>query len=104
LIDYSDGGANVLRDLFARSDTTLTKVTFSSCNFGTGEETSQLLAACQTNRTMTDLAIYIIENLSGAGLGNSLCGLLQNMPRLRRLECYGNYLRVEGARAMQPGL
>lgn len=41
----SDGGLNVLRDLFARSDTTLTTVTLHHCYFGSQEDASHLLAA-----------------------------------------------------------
>jgi hypothetical protein len=45
----SDGGLDVLRTFFSRSDTTLTKVFRSHCDFGSQEDASQLLAAFQTN-------------------------------------------------------
>jgi Leucine Rich repeat len=99
-----DGGLDVLRNFFARSDTTLTKVTLSCCHFGSQEDTSQLLAAFQTNRSVLDLAIIRIRSLHGAALGNSLSSLLQNMPQLRRLDCHCSRLRVEGIQALQPGL
>jgi hypothetical protein len=55
LSEPSDGGLDVLRAFFSRSDTTmLTKVTLWDCNFGNQEDASQLLAAFETNRTVTD--------------------------------------------------
>jgi hypothetical protein len=104
LLYPSDGGLDVLRAFFARSDTTLTKVTLDVCNFGTAEDASQLLAAFHTNRTVIDLTIYAIQNLEGSSLGTSLSVLLQNMPQLQRLGCYHNRLFLEGLRAMQPAL
>jgi hypothetical protein len=53
----SDGGWEVLRTFFSRSDTKLTKVRLEGCDVGTAEETLQLLAAFQSNRTVTDLTI-----------------------------------------------
>jgi hypothetical protein len=82
----------------------LTNVTFSCCNFGTAQAASQLLAAFHTNTTVSDLTIAQIDNLKGAALGACLSGLLQNMTQLQRLDCYGYHLRVEGVRAVQPGL
>jgi Ran GTPase-activating protein (RanGAP) involved in mRNA processing and transport len=64
----------------------------------------QLLAAFQTKRTVTDLTIYRIRNLEDVVLGSCLSALLQNMPQLQRLDCYGNRLRVEGVRAFQTTL
>jgi hypothetical protein len=52
--DAPDGGLEVLRTFFARSDTTLTKVTLYGCNFGQAEDALELLAALQTNRTVSD--------------------------------------------------
>jgi hypothetical protein len=103
LPERSDGGLDVLRRFFARSDTTLTKVTLWDCNFGNTEEASQLLEAFHTNRTVTDFTIAGIKNLEGIAVGTSLCGLLQNMPQLHRLR-YSSSLTVEGVRALQPGL
>jgi hypothetical protein len=57
--DPSDGGLNILRDFLARSDTTLTNVTMDGCDFGSQEHASQLLTAFHTNRTVTDIKIYI---------------------------------------------
>jgi hypothetical protein len=84
----SDGGFNVLRDFFARSDTTtLTRIELHICFFGTAEDAAQLLAAFQTNRSVTDLSIRFILKLSGATLGSCLSTLMQNMPQLQRLIC-----------------
>jgi Leucine Rich repeat len=96
---------NVLKDFFGRSDTTLTKVTLDECAFGTTEDTSQLLAAFHTNRTISDVEIFYIFALQGAALGNSLSGLLQNMSKLQNLDCHCRQLDVEGVlRAFQPAL
>jgi hypothetical protein len=101
----SDGGLDVLRDFFARSDDmTLTKVFLQGCNFGAAEEASQRLAAFHTNRSVTDFSIQRISNLEGAALGASLAGLLRNMPQLQRLYCYDNHLRADGIRALQSTL
>jgi hypothetical protein len=70
LLQPFDGGLEILRSFFARSDTTLTKVRLYCCTFGSAQEASQLLAAFQTNTTVTDLAIHTIVNLQGAALGN----------------------------------
>jgi Leucine Rich repeat len=101
-----DGGLNVLKDLFARSDTTLTltKVTLRHCDFGSQQNTEQLLAAFHTNRTITYLYIQRINNLRGSALGASLSGLMQSMPQLQRLYCTCRFLCVEGVRACQPAL
>jgi Leucine Rich repeat len=104
LSEPSDGGLDVLRDFFSRSDTSLTKVTMDRCDFGSAQETSRLLAAFHSNRTVTDLTIKRLGNLSDAPLGYSLADLMQNMPQLQRLECSSCPLRVEGVRALQPGL
>jgi Ran GTPase-activating protein (RanGAP) involved in mRNA processing and transport len=104
LSEPSDGGLIVLRDFFSRSDTALTKVTLSWSYFGTAEEASHLIAAFQTNRTVTDLTIRQISNLRGSALGNCLSGVLQHMPQLERLCCSWSALRVEGIRALQPAL
>jgi hypothetical protein len=53
----SDDGFGAVRDLFARSDTTLTTISLWECNFDTAQNQSQLLAAFHTNRTVTDLAL-----------------------------------------------
>jgi hypothetical protein len=100
----SDGGLNVLRTFFARSDTTLTKVTLGCFIFGEPEEASQLLAAFHTSRTVVDLTIDHTRPmyLEGATLGTCISSLLQNMPQLKRLDC--SNLRAEGFRAMLPGL
>jgi Leucine Rich repeat len=104
LVHPPDGGLDILRDFFARSDTTLTKVTLIEGRmFGPAEETSQILAAFHTNRTVTDLTLKGIDNLWGAALGNSFSGILQNMPQLQRLDCFAD-LQVEGVRAMLPAL
>jgi hypothetical protein len=77
---------NVLRGLFA-NNTTMTKVTLEYCDFGNEEESaSQLLSAFQTNRTVTDLTVNSLRNLSGAVCGNCISGLLLNMPQLQRLQ------------------
>jgi hypothetical protein len=100
-----DGGLNVLKDFFTRSDISLTKVTLRRCDFGTTEDAVELLAAFHTNRTITDLGINCgVANLEGSAFGNSLSGLMQNMPQLQRLNCYGNHLRAEGVLAFQPAL
>jgi hypothetical protein len=94
-----DGRLEVLCTFFSRSDTTLTKVTLSSCDFGTAQDSSQLLAAFESNRTVTDLTLSNgIRNLEGAALGASLSSLMQNMPQLQRLEYASprSALRVEG--------
>jgi hypothetical protein len=83
--DPSDGGVVELRDyFFARNDTTLTKVTLHNSGFGSQQDTSQLLAGFHTNRTITNIEInHRINNLQGGIiLGNSLSGLIQNMPNL----------------------
>jgi hypothetical protein len=99
----SDGAVNVLRDYFARSYTTLTKVTLADhCSSSTTEETSQLLAAFETNRTVSNLTIRRICSLQGGALGACLCGLSQNMPQLLRLECSYSILHLDGVRALQP--
>jgi Leucine Rich repeat len=99
LLNPSDGGTNVLRDYFARSDTTLTRIKLSNCNFGTVEETVRIIGAFQTNRTVSDLTISTIINREAllarpllrntvyAALGNSLSGLMRNMSQLQRLDC-----------------
>jgi hypothetical protein len=89
-----DGGVNVLRDFFARSDTTLTKVTFSDCAFR-HPDALQLLAAFHTNRTVTDITIHEMKKLQGgAALGNALAGLTQNMPQLQRLDCSSLFFTI----------
>jgi hypothetical protein len=99
----SDGGLHVLCNFLA-NNTTMTKVTLSwNCDFGTAEEASQLLAALQTNRSVTDLTIYKIDNLQGAELGRALSGLLQNNETVQRLSL-GSPLTVACARTIQPGL
>jgi hypothetical protein len=100
----SDGGLDVLRNFFARSDTTLTKIIFDRCRFGEEEVISHFLSALYTNRTITDLSIRTINNLEGAALGNALSGLMQNMLQLQRLECIGGDLGVVGVRAFLPAL
>jgi Leucine Rich repeat len=51
------------------------------------------------------LEIYFgFATLEGAARGNSLSGLMQNMPQLQRLKCCGDRLVPESIRAMQPGL
>jgi hypothetical protein len=84
-----DGGLNVLREFFARSDTMLTKVALQWCRFGSQEDTSRLLAAFQTNRIVSDLNIEI-RTMEGDALEACLAGLLRNMPQLQRLSCYSN--------------
>jgi Leucine Rich repeat len=59
----------------------------------------QLLAAFQTNRTVTDLGICRVHNLEDALLGASLSGLAQNMTQLQRLDCRCCRLRSVGIRA-----
>jgi hypothetical protein len=102
LKEPSDGGVNVFKAFFTRSDTTLTKVTLQWSDFGSQQDTSQLIAAFETNRTVTDLSILGIRDLYGSALGSSLSGLMRNMPQLQRLEC--RLLSVEEVRAFQPGL
>jgi Leucine Rich repeat len=108
LVEPSDGGLNVLKDFFARSDTALTKVALECCNFGTSAAeaaSQQLLSSFQTNRIITDLEIrHGVATLDGGALGNSLSGLLLNMPQLQRLNCWGNRLGLEGVRTFQPAL
>jgi hypothetical protein len=106
-----DGGLNVLKDFFARSDTMVTKVTIEQCNLGTTEEASQLLAAFHTNRTVTRLYIQQITNMDGdvegedVALGSCLSGLLLNIvPQLQHLGLSFGDLDVEAVRAFQPGL
>jgi hypothetical protein len=82
-----DGGLDVLRNFFARSNMTLTKIIFDHCRFGEEAVALQFLSALYTNQTVTDLSIQIIKTLQGAALGNALSGLMQNMPQLQRLEC-----------------
>jgi hypothetical protein len=74
LSEPSDGGVDVLRTFFARSETTLTKVTLYRCGFGSAVAASQLLAAFERNRTVSDLSIRRIDNLQGAALGRCLSG------------------------------
>jgi hypothetical protein len=83
-LEPSDGGLEVLRTFFARGDTTLTRVILLRCKFGSQDDASRLLAACQSNRTITDMTIYHINNLRGDVLGNSLSSLMQDMPQLQR--------------------
>jgi hypothetical protein len=97
-----DGGLELLCTFFTRSDTTLTKATLSWCHFGTAQDAAQLLAAFETNRTVTDLTIYRIRNLHGTALGNSLSRLLQNMSHLQRLACTSLY--ADGVQAFRPAL
>lgn len=100
----SDGGFEVLRDFFARSNTTLTSVIFHGYSiFGNVQEASQLFAAFRTNRTVTGLTISYIRDLSRVSLGVCLSGLLQNNTTLRRLECPGS-LSPASLRALQPSL
>jgi Leucine Rich repeat len=103
LVEPPDGGLNVLCNFFANVTTTLTKVGLFSVAFGTAEEASRLFAALQTSRSVTDLAIYKADNLEGAALGNCICALLQNNPRLQRLSLL---LRVDAvmAHSLQTGL
>jgi hypothetical protein len=42
LMDPSDGGLDLLCTFFARSDTTITKVTLQRCKFGSQQDTSRL--------------------------------------------------------------
>jgi Leucine Rich repeat len=104
----SDGGLQVLHAFFSRSDTTLTNVELYDCDFGSQEDTIQLLAAFHPNRTVTGLTVGRIRHMDGVTLGNSFAGLLQNMPRLQRLELLPegivNNFGVDGVRAMQKSL
>jgi Leucine Rich repeat len=102
-----DGGVNVLKDFFARaSDTTVTKIKFWSCDFGSVEDTLQLLAGLHSNRTVTDLEIrFGLVHLDGIALGKALAGCLSNMAQLHRFSFHGYPIRdLEVVRAMQPGL
>jgi hypothetical protein len=72
----SDGGLEVLRSFFARSDTTLTKVALWHCDFGQAEDALEL-AAIQTNTTVSDLTTHRTDNLRGAALGACFSGLKQ---------------------------
>ena len=92
----SDGSLNVLRDFFARSDTTLAKVSLHQCNFGSQQDAEQLLAAIHTNRTVFDLSIrFRVAKLQDAALGDYVSAILQNMPQLQRLSCHGCSLGAE---------
>jgi Leucine Rich repeat len=103
--DPSDGGVVVLRDFFARSDTTLTTVTLDRCDFGSQQDAEQLLAAFHTNRTITDIKIHRgVANLQGIARGNPLFDLLQNIPQLQRLDLSGSALNIDAIRAFQPAL
>jgi Leucine Rich repeat len=105
LSEPSDGSLQVLQRFFSRSDTSLKKVTLWSSDFGSAQETSRLLEAFHTNRTVTDLTIKCLGNLERAALGNSLSNLMQNMPLLLRLDCsYNTNLQVTGVRALLPAL
>jgi Leucine Rich repeat len=99
----SDGGLNVLTDFFARSDTSLTKVTLGWCDVGSRRDASQLLAAFHSNRTVTDLTIRHVRNLQGAALCACLSGLLQNMPQLHWLECGLGYVDLYGEKRIRAG-
>jgi hypothetical protein len=101
-----DGGLNVLRDFFARSDNTmtLTSISLDVCDFGSAEDAWHLFSAFHTNRTVAEMYIGPIANLDGAAFGTCLAGLFQNMPQLQRLDCTDCVLRVEGVRAFQPAL
>jgi hypothetical protein len=86
LAQPSDGGIDVLRSLFA-APTTLTKITLDNhCNFGSGQDASQLIAALQTNPLVTNLTIADINHLHGVALGNCISRVLQNHTTLQRLE------------------
>jgi Leucine Rich repeat len=107
LLDPSDGGLDVLRRFFSRSDTTLTNVTLKWSRFGSQEENlSQLLSAFHTNRTITDLTICgcLSTEQEGAMLTPCISDLMQNMPHLQRLHCSYSMLPLEGVRAFQPVL
>jgi hypothetical protein len=58
------------------------RFTLSDCDFGSVEDTSRLIAAFQTNKTVTDLNIDRIRLLKGTALGNCISGLLQNNKQL----------------------
>jgi Leucine Rich repeat len=103
LLQPPDGGVNVLCDLFANITTTFTKITLRHCDFGATRETSQVLAAVQSNRSVTDLTFFGIQNLQGAALGNCISGVLQNATHLQRLEL-GDRLDATVLLAMQSGL
>jgi Leucine Rich repeat len=113
LLRPSDGGGRVLRDLLA----TMPKVvSFRSCDFGSREEATQLLAALQTNPCITDLTLGRIVNVGSAELGACLSGMLRrNRPTLLLLNCswHGLFpaergvnhpLRTDLGRAVQQGL
>jgi hypothetical protein len=86
LVQPSDGGIDVLRDLFSNQRTTLlTRIKLYHYNFGSEEDTSRVIGACRTNGSVTDLHMNTVRNLRGATLGNCLSGLLQNMLQLQRL-------------------
>jgi hypothetical protein len=79
------------------------------CDFGTANETSQLLNGFQTSRTVTDLAIEEIASLDddqGEG-SNTLLGtpclavFLGNMPQLHTLTCSNMILSLDNLRAFQ---
>jgi hypothetical protein len=100
---YDSGGLKALRDFFARSDTTITKVVLQRyCIFGSPKDAERLLAAFHTNRTIADLSICRIFNLEGFALGNTIFALMRNMPRLQGLTVAG--MTVEAIRAFQPAL
>ena len=82
----------------------MTRVALAECYFGSQADASQVLAAFETNTSVTDLTIERIGNLEGTTLGNSYSAILQNMAHLQRLHCYDSRLRVEGVRAFQPAL
>jgi Leucine Rich repeat len=105
LSEPSDGGLQVLCTLFARCDTTLTKIALYGCYFGSREDVARLLAALATNRTLTDLTIRDMNNLPRrVALGNFLSTLMQRTPPLQRLDCQWCALRANGIRALQPSL
>jgi hypothetical protein len=79
-----DGGLEVLKRFFARSDTTLTCVSFDGCAFGGRNDHLQILEAFYQNRTVSELRINDFSLREG-DLENVASGVMQNMPQLQRL-------------------
>jgi hypothetical protein len=105
--DGRGGGLNVLRDFLGkeRYNPDKKKSLWIVVILEPHKKHRIFLTAFPTNRTVSDLTIGDVFNLPGDALGNSLSGLMQNMPQLHRLGCTFHHVSgTECIRAFQPAL
>jgi hypothetical protein len=97
LLHPSDGRLDTLLNFF-ESDTTLTMVALSNCDFGSQQATVRLLGAFYRNTSITELHITNISHLRDAARGTCLAELLQNNEHFT----LRSFLNLQAVVPMQP--